>query len=178
MTIFIQVKDNPQNFAILLVQLQPLLSESDDIYIVDSSPNREAVRLSKLYGSTRCYIFVEVGNYTWEKAYTFAWQNMMENSQEGILCISEDAVISQTFISNMKKAAKLGKVICPMILETPYPQLPNNFKWYNPPVKQLKPGVTTSLSCFYKSADAKQDKIVGILEEEIVVVLPSHKNHA
>jgi hypothetical protein len=154
MTVFIYVKDNPQNFAILLVQLQPQLKEEDDIYIVDATPNREGLRLAKLYGSTRCYIFVEVGDYDWKTAYNFAEQNMFNNKQEGILHLRENLIISSTFISNMKKAAQSEYgIIYPVLIGVPYERFPSDFKWYNSAktVKDAKvKGIT--ITCFYKKA--------------------------
>lgn len=171
MTVFIHYTGS-SNFRVIITQLQPQLSEDDDIYIVDSSPNREGLRLSKLYGSTRCYIFVEVGDYPWDKAFGFAQQSMKENKQDGILCLSEDIVVSHTFISNVKRAAKLGfGTVYPSFLKLPYPQFPNSFTWYNPPVKKLEKAVFFFNHCFYQKADA--NGLTGVFREETVVLLPT-----
>lgn len=173
MTVFIHYQGSP-NFPVLLVQLQPQLSEDDDIYIVDSSPNREGLRLAKLYGSTRCYIFVEVGKYDWKDAWEFALQNMKENKQEGLLHLSEDLVISSTFISNMKKAAKSEfKIIYPIIWGIPYSKFPPDFRWYNSP----KPVVNAklngiSITCFYQKAESGEK--IGLLDSETVVLIPTN----
>ncbi len=170
MTVLIHYTGSP-NFPVLLTQIQPQLSEDDDIYVVDTTPNREGLRLAKLYGSTRCYIFVEVGKYSWAEAYMFAYRNMQENKQGGILSLHENLIISSTFISNIKKASGLGyDVVIPRILKTPYPQLPSSFTWYNPPVKKVVKSFIKSTDCFYARAD-KDNEEIGYFKEETVVLI-------
>lgn len=169
MTVFIYFSKNPINFAQLLVSLQRQLNESDDIYVVDSSSDREGFRLAKLYGSTRSFIFIEVGDYTYKQAWNFGRQNQLENKQDGFLAISEDAVISDTFISNVRRVIKMGvSVACPLIHEAPYPLFPNSFSWYNPVVKNLVDGEISD-KVFLLSDGGK----AGVFAEEIVVLLPN-----
>lgn len=173
MTVFIYTKGS-SNLAVLLTQIQPQLDPDSDIYIVDASKNREGLRIAKLYGSTRCYIFVEVGDYNWDKAYGFAYQSMLENKQEGILAISENAIISKTFIGNARRALKMGAYTAsPKVLRTPYDQFPNSFKWYNPVVKSLKDG-EFSRDCFITNHPLDVQKI-GVFPEETIVLLPTPK---
>ncbi len=171
MTVFIHYTNNPINFAQLLVSLQPQLNESDDIYIVDSSSDREGFRLAKLYGSTRSVIFIEVGQYTYEKALAFGIENELENGQDAILVISQDAVISNTFISNVRRVIKMGiQTACPIVEEVPYPQFPGSFKWYNPVTKKLVSGKIRD-KVFVLSSGKK----VGVFAEETVLLLPTPK---
>lgn len=170
MTTLIHYKGSP-NLPVLLTQLQPQLSENDDIYIVDSTPTRNALKIAKLYGSTRCYTFVEVGDYTQDQAVEFARQSAIENKQSGLLVINENAIISSTFIGNLKRTFDLNfSTIQPQILKTIYPQMPAEFKWYNPPTQSVMVTQVQSKVCFYeKLKNPGIDKFV--LSCETIVVL-------
>lgn len=171
MTVFLHYTGSP-NFRVIITQIQPQLSPDDDIYVVDSSPNREGFRLAKLYGSTRCYIFVEVGKYTYEEALGFGIENQLENNQEGILVLSENAVISSTFIGNVKRVLKMGiQTACPIVEEIPYPQFPSHFRWYNPPVNKLVDGKISSKVFLMSNPHGKK---IGVFAEETVVLLPTN----
>lgn len=172
MTVFIHYKSNPINFAQLLVSLQRQLNENDDIYVVDSSPDREGFRLTKLYGSTRSFIFIEVGQYDYSKALGFGIENQLDNDQEAFLCLPENAVISDTFISNVRRVIKSGaSTASPIVEEVPYPQFPGSFKWYNPVFKELVSG-TISDKVFLLANKSPKPK-VGVFAEETVLLLPN-----
>lgn len=177
MTVFIHYTNNPINFAQLLVSLQRQLKGNDDIYIVDSSKNREGFRLSKLYGSTRSFIFIEVGKYTYEEALQFGIQSQLENDQEGFVVLPENAVISDTFISNVRRVIKSGaSTASPIVEEVPYPLFPNHFTWYNSIFRKLVSGKISN-KVFVMSSKPKHKK-VGVFAEETVLLLPNPKNES
>lgn len=157
------------NFSTLLVQLQPQFSSSDDIYIVDVTPDRKGLSLVKLYGTSRSYIFVEVGRYSKSEAIDFGIQSAKENKQSGLLVIDQNCIISQTFISNIKKV-KDYSVISPIVIKTPYPQMPSDFKWYNSSNQSIKEFPTFSLFCYYINFDNSSK--MGVLLNETVIILP------
>lgn len=172
-TVVIPYTGNKVGLATLLVQLQPQLHTDDDIYIVDSTPERSGVEIARLYGSTRCYIFVEVGKYDSYQAIGFGMQNCKENGQKGFLVMSSRLVISQTFIANLKKAIKKGfKVISPTVIETPYHQMPQNFQWYNPSTTEVTHVSTFSPFCYYQDLGNDEMEGWGGLGNETAVVLP------
>lgn len=164
------------NFPVLLTQLQPQLSQDDDIYVVDITPNRKGVDVVNRYGSSRCYIFVEVGDYSFEQAEQFALENMQENKQEGLLVISENAIISSTFIANIKRASKLDcDIFSPAVISASYVRFPSSFKWYNQPVSSLARVGDYSNNCYYRKAD-KTNENKGFFAGEVVVVLDDSKS--
>lgn len=94
----------PHNLSSLLVNLQPQLHPSDDIYIIDSSPDKSGVEIARIYGTTRCYVFVEVSDREGLQAVKYGYESMRDNNQSGALVIPSNALISATFIQNLKKA--------------------------------------------------------------------------
>lgn len=144
MTVLIHSHNSP-NFPVLLVQLQMQLSPSDDIYVVG---DKQTVETVKRYGSSRSYIFVEVGDYSFSEAVKFAKQNMIENKQEGLLVIDENCIISATLIQSMKRCERdllKYQVFCPIIT-----QMSPNFRWFAHPL-EIDPVSEIDPRCYYTS---------------------------
>ena len=132
-TVIIPYEGNKVLFSQLLVSIQPQLHPDDDIYIVDTTKNQEGVKLAKLLGSTRSFIFVEVAPEKSEiEALKYGFQNMKENKQEGALILPADCVISSTLVANFKKAKKTqyDMLFCRCSVVD---QMASNFKWFDPP---------------------------------------------
>lgn len=165
------VKD-PINFAVLLATLQPQLHPDDDIYVIDTSKEKLALKIAAIYGTTRCYIFVETAKY--EDSLKFALQSMAENKQQGLIFLSEDCFISSTFILNMKKLIKSHyEIVSPRVYQNPYHKMDNNFKYYNPTAEKISPAEDFSKQCFFIN-DKPAEPVVegyGLLENEYVLVL-------
>lgn len=167
LTVTIPYLANPINLAVLLSQLQPQLHPDDDIYIVDASPNKDALKLAALYGTTRCYIFVELTKY--RNALEYGIQSMVENNQEALLFLKEDCFISSTFIANIKKAVDSPyQLISPRVYKNPYPKMDTNFKLYNPTTNKLSESQDFSADCFLLTRQSK--KSYGLLENEYVSI--------
>lgn len=135
LTCVIPYVGNQHGLSQLLVSLQPQLHPDDDIYVVDMSKDLSGLRLAGLYGSTRCYIFVEKAfGIDADDAIRRGFENMKENKQDGILAISDRCVISSTFVANIKKALKVCNHyrFVPNCLEVvPGSDRMNaNFSWY------------------------------------------------
>lgn len=177
-TCVIPYTGNEKGLTALLVTLQPQLHPDDDIYIIDSSPNRSGLGVVALYGTTRSFIFVEVGDYDNDQKLQFGIQSAMENKQKGVLVLDESSFISQTFIGNLKKAIKLMEetkfnILAPTIKNLPYPKMDSDFRFFNSPTVKLTPSEVTFLSCYYFNTDIAGDEpILGVFENEIAVVLP------
>lgn len=116
------------------MSLQPQLHPDDDIYLIDSSRDRSGVKIANLYGTSRCYIFVEVGDYSFDKSVEFGKQSAKENKQIPLV-LFENSVISATFIQNYKRSIRRGDGEKPAFLKTPYPKIPPDFQWYCPSLK-------------------------------------------
>lgn len=167
LTVVIPFKSNPTNLAVLLAQLQPQLHPNDDIYIVDSSLKKDGLKIAALYGTTRSYIFVEPTKY--ENALEFGIQSMVENNQEAILFLKEDAFISATFVSNMKKTLDSPfQIISPRVYKNPYPKMDPNFKLYNPVGSDLVEHDDFDASCFMLTRQSKKN--YGLLKNEYVII--------
>lgn len=190
MTVIILYSGNKVGLAQLLVSLQPQLHPNDDIYIVDNTEDVSAKKIAMMYGSTRCYIFVEPSKAKGRAAIKLGLQSMKENKQEGALIISDRCVISCTFITNLKKAAMHDDwgMLLPQVSETKT-MLDQNFKWFNPPTTVVAKLDTNSLlhdACLYvKSREIGnkdlgmnylQDISVGYFGNELVGVLPEYKD--
>lgn len=170
--------------------LQPQLHpEKDDIYVVDMSDDQSAVDLAKMYGSTRCYIFVEPTKERGKKAIRLGLENMKQNSQEGALIISDRCVISCTFIANLKKAASHDDwgILFPQVQDM-RKRIDPNFSHYCPPttvVAKLDGDTRLNDAVFYvKSREISdtelamnylQDIHAGFFGNELVCVLPEYK---
>jgi hypothetical protein len=173
LTCVIPFKSDPINLAVLLCQLQPQLHESDDIYIIDTSPDHLALKIATIYGTTRCYIFVEPTTY--ENSLKFGIQSMVENKQEALLFLSEDCFISSTFILNMKKLIKSGyEISSPVVYENPYHKMDTNFKFFNP-IKNvvIKRADNFSPHCFMivDKPPKPRRSAYGLLTNEYVLVM-------
>lgn len=177
MTVLITYTGNKVGLASLLLQLQPQLKSDDDIYVFDSSEDHDGVDLAKLYGSTRCVIFVE---YDWEDSDITALQaadeSAKKNGQRYLLVLTEDCVISATFISNLKRCFKFKyNMYYPINLRPAYRQFPTEFNWYNPPTKKLTPNFEHFLDCYCVDRDIDLDSEVpfssACFENETVVIL-------
>lgn len=173
MTVFIHHTDNPTGLATLLINLQPQLSPNDDVYIVDSSKNRSGLKIAELYGTTRSYIFVEVGDYNIAQAFKFAVQSMTENKQEGILVISDQCIVPYTFIQSLKRASKTNEVIAPRVSFSNV--MDPNFRWFSHPVKLGEQELDQEFCCYFKKTAINNPAKVSVLENEVVVVLPPYK---
>jgi hypothetical protein len=119
----------------LLTQLQPQLDQKDDIYILDVSKQRDALKIAKLYGSSRCLILVEPGNYTTEEGLKYAEEFANKNGHKQMMFLPDNSVISTTLIPNFKRGIKLAEMHKPQIIESPYPNMPSEFRWYNADLK-------------------------------------------
>lgn len=155
------------NLAVLLAQLQPQLHPSDDIYIIDSSREKNGLKVAALYGTTRSYIFVEPTKY--ENALQYGLQSMVENTQEASLFLREDAFISSTFVANMKKTLDSPyQIISPRVYQNPYPKMDPNFKLYNPSVNDLVAHDDFNAFCFMLTRQSKRN--YGLLKNEYVII--------
>lgn len=167
LTVTIAYKSNPLNLAVLLAQLQPQLHPDDDIYIIDSSPKKDALKLAALYGTTRCYIFVEPTKY--ENSLQYGIQSMVDNNQEAMLFLREDCFISSTFIANIKKTIDSPfQIISPRVYHNPYAKMDSNFKLYNSSDLDLQESDDFNASCFLLTRQSKRS--YGLLNNEYVAV--------
>ena len=176
-TVVIPFVKDPINFAVLLATLQPQLHPDDDIYIIDTSPDKLALKIATLYGTTRCYIFVEPAPY--EKSLQYGIQSMVENKQKGLIFLGEDCFISSTFIFNMKKLIDSNyEIASPRVYENPYHKMDPNFKYYNPTKEELTKSDNFSSHCFFinnnpilGTKEMKRHRGYGLLNNEYVLVL-------
>ncbi len=167
LTVVIPFKSNPTNLAVLLAQLQPQLNPDDDIYILDSSSDRSALKLAALYGTTRSYIFVEIGPYG--KALEAGLESMADNNQHALLFLNENCFISSTFVANMKKAIDSPyQIVSPRVYRNPYHKMDSNFKLYNSPIRELVEAEDFNADCFLLTRQSK--KSYGLLVNEYVTV--------
>lgn len=188
MTTIIIYSGNKMGLAQLLVSLQPQLHPDDDIYIV--SPDESAKKIAMMYGSTRCYIFVEISQKKGRAAIKLGLESMKDNKQEGALIISDRCVISTTFVKNLKKAAAKPDfgMLVPQVSETKT-MLDQNFKWFNPVttnVVELDGESLLNDACIYIKENEIGDKDlgmnylqdihVGYFGNELVGVLQEYKD--
>jgi hypothetical protein len=163
---------DPINFAVLLSTIQPQLHPDDDLYIIDCSPDKLGLKIATIYGTTRCYIFVEPTTY--ENSLRFGIQSMVENKQQALIFLSEDCFISSTFIFNMKKFIKSHYEIgSPRVFENPYHKMDTNFKYYNPTSGKITSAENFSSQCFIINNKPlpPRKKEYGFLEDEYVLVM-------
>ena len=176
-TVCIPFVKDPINFAVLLATLQPQLHPDDDLYIIDTSKERLALKIAAIYGTTRCYVFVEPAPY--EKSLQYGIQSMVENKQQGLIFLSEDCFISSTFIFNMKQLLKTSYEIgSPKVFENPYHKMDPNFKYYNPTKPVISTADNFSAHCFFINNDPtlgtklnRRKKGYALLENEYVLVM-------
>jgi len=178
-TVIIPYTGNKMGLSQLLVSLQPQLTASDDIYVLDLSVGKSAKEVVMLYGSTRCYILVEPTNKPREQALAYGMEYMRQNSHEGALIIDDNVVISTTLIANIKKAAKLDFNIIFPDYSIVTDRMDSNFKWFGSPMSDTEP--ITDLydpikdSCVYVKNDVLGDLKPVRLLNELVVILPEQK---
>lgn len=186
MTIIIPYTGIEHGLSQLLVALQPQLHPDDDIYIIDMSKDLSGLKLAGLYGSTRCYIFVEKAHeIDFNEAVARGVQNMKENKQESALVISERCVITNTFVANMKKALKVCNhcTLFPAHLDV----LPGddrmdaNFNWYGSSQtrilevenEEMFRELTDQCKLIRNLPDGEGNHSAGVVANEQIVVLPS-----
>ena len=180
-TVAIVYRGNHSALSQLLVGLQPQLHPNDDIYIFDLSRDRSAIRVAKRYGSTRCYLFVELMS-TQSKIFDFAIQSMSDNKQDGVLFLPSTSVISNTFVANLKKASKDYDVL--FFNSSFVEDMDPNFKWFTPPptVSKLENAITPthlSTAVYFSSAGRKKNLFetnlnVGFIESELMLIQPDY----
>lgn len=168
-TVLLLFRKNYINFSILLSTLQSQLSPEDDIYIVDSSPDRQALTLAKVYGTTRCYIFVEPASI--EHSLEYGLQSMAENDQQALIFLDENCFISLTFIMNMKQAINSNyEIVSPVVKQNEYEKMDNDFKFFKSRQMSLTDAEDFNSKCFMINKD-KDTGIYGLLKNEFVSVL-------
>ena len=183
MTIIIPYTGIEHGLSQLLVALQPQLHPDDDIYIVDTTQNLSGLKLAGLYGSTRCYIFVEKApGATFDEAVRYGIENMKGNKQESGLVLTERCVITNTFIANMKKALKACNhcTLIPKHLEVIEDRMDNNFNWYGSSqikieeVKDISEHQLVLSQCklIRNLPDGEGDHSLGVVSNETIVILP------
>lgn len=176
MTIIIPYTGNQHGLSQLLVALQPQLHPDDDIYIIDTTKDLSGVKLGALYGSTRCFVFVETApGISFEEAVERGIESMRQNKQEGALVITPRCVITSTFIANMKKAAKLCNhyILYPQFLHALHEIMDANFAWYGSSQTKIVEvdSSETDPQCYYQRNGVNQGTI-GVVENETIAVLP------
>lgn len=157
------------NLVLTLALIQPQISEKDDIYIIDTTPEKEGFNIAKKYGTSRSFILTEIGNYDSNKSIEIFEEYAKENKHRSILYI-RNVLISTTFISNLKKAISISKykILSPEVL--PNRELLNpNFKWYYPPTNKVIKCNFYTPQCFCVNT-SKNRKNVGIFDNEKIVV--------
>lgn len=171
LTVCIPFVKDPINFAVLLSTIQPQLHPDDDLYIIDTSPDKFALKAVAIYGTTRCYIFVEPAPF--EKSLEYSIQSMVENNQQALIMLSEDAFISSTFIANMKKVIDSPyDIVSPKVFQNPYQKMDNNFKFFNSTKPDLTMSDNFSPYCFMITNKTKEKpKGYGLLNNEYVLIL-------
>ena len=168
-TLLLIYQKNYVNFSVLLTTLQSQLSSEDDIYIIDTSKNKEALKLATIYGTTRSYIFVEPT--TLDKALGVGLESMSDNKQEALIFLGENCFVATTFISNMKRAINSGyEIISPVVKQNQYYSMDNNFKFYNASGTRLKSQENFNSNCYMVVSKEDNGKY-ALLENEYVVIL-------
>jgi len=143
----IHSKDDP--LAVTLTALQPQLSIDDDIYIVDTTDNRQGLEIAKKYCSSKITTYVElVADKDTEKIVRIFGDKARENGHKSILFLG-NVLFSSTFISNLKKGLEIKNVsiLTPEILPS-FDKLNPNFTWHNPPTKEVVPCNDYTSRCY------------------------------
>lgn len=180
MTIIIPYTGKKHGLSQLLVSLQPQLHPDDDIYIIDMTPDRSGLEIATLYGSSRCFIFVEPAKVDMDTAIKYGIENMKQNKQEGAIILTERCVISNTFVSNMKKAAKTCNhcTLFPLHLDMVHGSMDTNFGWYGVTQTQIDDSVNpkeVTDQCRYIRNDSDGHIVhsAGLVRNETIAVLPA-----
>lgn len=184
-TVIIPYHGNQHGLSQLLVALQPQLHPDDDIYIVDMTKDLSGVKLAALYGSTRCYIFVESAPLIDDKeAIQRGIESMKENRQESALIITPRCVITNTFIANMKKALKMCNhcTLVPRHLDIlpGHEKMDANFNWYGSSqtkIAEVKTEeefreLTDQCKLIRNLPEDEGEHSLGVVLNEEIVVLP------
>jgi hypothetical protein len=183
MTIIIPYTGLEHGLSQLLVALQPQLHPDDDIYIVDMSKDLSGLKLAGLYGSTRCYIFVEKApGITFTEAVARGVENMKGNKQESALVLTERCVITNTFVANMKKALKVCNhcTLVPRHLEVLEDRMDANFGWYGSSQIKIEEvddytdhiQILEQCKLIRNLPDGEGDHTLGVVANETIVILP------
>lgn len=176
-TVCLKYKDNLVNFAVLLSQIQPQLTTGDDIYIIDSSPTRDALKIATMYGTTRSYIFVEPTQI--ENSLEFGLQSMAENKQEATIFLNDNCFVSSTFIANMKKAIGSGyEIVSPRVKENLGYKMDNDFQFYHKTTPVLTSQDDFNCNCHMIVNSEDNDKYAQLDNEFVILLkpLPAHSN--
>lgn len=184
MTIIYHHTGNDLALVSLLTNIQPQLSEDDDIYIIDSTQEKTGVKISALYGTSKSYIFVEVGEYSRYDAVKYGLESMVENKQDGALVLG-NVLVPQNFISNLKRACNHYTdydLLVPEIHYIIYDVMDTNFRWNSRILKIPRVEQTNFLpaECFYIRENVIEgyfhNKVAkmkaGKLLDELVCVFP------
>lgn len=178
---------NKIGFVQLLVSLQPQLHPDDDIYVIDSTKEHSSLSLVKAYGSSRCYIFVELSDKTGPDAVSLGLQSMKENKQEGAVVLFENNIISNTFIVSLKRAMthKDWEALVPRTSVEIDGMIDPNFSWFCPITHEVKMvedywDIEPETPCFCRASvvNNKYQAIIdtkkcGRFENELVVITQS-----
>lgn len=174
MTIIIPYSGTQHGLSQLLVSLQPQLHSDDDIYIIDQSKDRSGFELAALYGSSRSYIFVEPAKVDMATAIEYGLESMKQNNQEGAIIITERCIISNTFISNMKRAAKSCNhyTLFPRHIDLIHGYMDSNFIWYGSPEVSLGEFNLKSVTDQCRYVRNKDGDSAALVLNETIAVLP------
>lgn len=184
-TVIIPYQGNQHGLSQLLVSLQPQLHPDDDIYIIDMTKDLSGVKLAALYGSTRCYIFVEAAkDIDTKEAISRGIESMKENKQESAIIISDRCVITNTFVANMKKALKMCNH-CTLVpnhsdILPGNEKMDANFVWYGSSQtkiidvdsEEMFREVTDQCKIIRNLPEESGEHSLGIVMNETIVVLP------
>jgi len=185
MTVIIPYQGNKHGLSQLLVSLQPQLHPDDDIYIIDMTKDLSGVKIAALYGSTRCFIFVETApDIDTKEAIQRGIESMKENKQECGLVITERCVITNTFVANMKKALK----VCNHCTLVPNhsdvlpgdEKMDANFNWYGSSqtrildvnMEEMFRELTDQCKLIRNLPEDEGEHSLGVVANETIVVLP------
>lgn len=155
--------------AATLTSIQPQLAETDDIYVIDRTPDREGWNLVKKYGTSRSTIYTEVGSFDRAKCEEIFKERAIQNKHIGILFL-ENVLVATTFIANLKKAISMSEysILSPEILFN-RDILNPNFSWYNPPTRFVSMCNDYTERIYWLSMDIGSG--VGLFDNEKVVLL-------
>lgn len=183
MTIIIPYTGKQHGLSQLLVALQPQLHPDDDIYIVDMSKDLSGLKLAGLYGSTRCYIFVEKApGIGFVEAVRYGVENMKGNKQDSALVLTERCVITNTFVANMKKALKACNhcTLVPKYMEVLEDRMDANFNWYGSSQVKIEEvddygdhaDILGECKLIRNLPDGEGDHTLGVVANETITLLP------
>jgi GT2 family glycosyltransferase len=169
-SICVSEKEELTHFAVLLAQLQPQLAPDDDIYVVDATEDRSALKTARKFKTSRNVVLVETTPGV--APFKAAFESALDNSQEAVLFLSPYCFISNTFIGNLKQALRNceSDQIIPRIQYAPYGRIDPNFNSWNPTIRQLPPTTFGERECYLARIDVKFNHSASELSNELVVV--------